>query len=1063
MTSQPDNGYPSNQYGSLSGSPRDDPPVRPRHQRNNSSSVSFLEISSSLESDKLKKRQSDERTGLTASSSADTRTISKHGSLLPYSYSNPTIDELEPSTADDLNRHLNAVPPNHRLSRGRLMGTLKMTDWMSIHSPSTPATPNPGHSRRPSYFSGDSGNTETERRSRPRRWKREYDEEFREELIKQSGNGIRVWYESYCTIDWLHELIKESIRRKKLAQLTGWLGSLSRTWDKSQAWVLVTLVGICTAFVADQIVSAEMWIFELKEGYCATGWRTPKRFCCDSPASYTRSSTLGSMGQFISSIFDRSNLFPFLSPASPDFSQSATIEPFSFNVTRRDYRSPAFKSGSFISQWSNKSPSLLESPGESCPDWHLWADLLPSDLTQSIWIEYLIYIFFSLTFAGLSSLLTVYLSRSTQTHTSNFAESDHKDNLSTINENSFDDINHVPNTARSSYFASFSPHRKSSNTQSKSTQVPPKISYFAAGSGIPEVKCILSGFVIRGYLGLSTMLTKAVGLSLSVGSGLTLGKEGPLVHIACCIGNIFTRLFPKFDRNEGKRREMLSAACAAGVSVAFGAPLGGVLFSLEEVSYFFPPRVMWRSCWCAIVAAATLRVLDPFKTGKTVLFEVTYDQQWHFIELSGFILLGLIAGVLGAWLAKFNVWWTKTFRKLPCIDHHPVLEVLLVAFVTCLLAFSNRFMKLAGTELVYEMLAECELLESSDPAKSSISGACISDPKDTTQLLLNIGMAVVLKFFITAVTFGIKCPAGIFVPSLCIGAMLGRMLGYGVEYAYHYHPDLSVFQICDPSRPFGQACIVPGVWAMVGAAAMLAGVTRTTLSLAVIVVEITGSLVYILPITLSVIIAKTVADNIEHRSIYDLVMDLSELPYLDAKSEYLHYAKPEDIMDHNAEVIVLNAELRASDLRQSIKNMLDAPQLGSGFPLIETSESGDRRISGYVGLVELEHCLSTIEGDPVCTFDGADPDAFHYGSDPNGGSSSSSELTVDFGYLVDHAPVTVSIKTPMELVHEIFVRLGVRYLVVQNHDGNYLGIIDKNRWLRYLNWNERHDSKHKTE
>ncbi|KAI7961088.1 hypothetical protein MJO28_001577 [Puccinia striiformis f. sp. tritici] len=266
MTSQPDNGYPSNQYGSLSGSPRDDPPVRPRHQRNNSSSVSFLEISSSLGSDKLKKRQSDERTGLTASSSADTRTISKHGSLLPYSYSNPTIDELEPSTADDLNRHLNAVPPNHRLSRGRLMGTLKMTDWMSIHSPSTPATPNPGHSRRPSYFSGDSGNTETERRSRPRRWKREYDEEFREELIKQSGNGIRVWYESYCTIDWLHELIKESIRRKKLAQLTGWLGSLSRTWDKSQAWVLVTLVGICTAFVADQIVSAEMWIFELKEG-----------------------------------------------------------------------------------------------------------------------------------------------------------------------------------------------------------------------------------------------------------------------------------------------------------------------------------------------------------------------------------------------------------------------------------------------------------------------------------------------------------------------------------------------------------------------------------------------------------------------------------------------------------------------------------------------------------------------------------------------------------------------------------------------------------------------------
>jgi chloride channel 3/4/5 len=125
-------------------------------------------------------------------------------------------------------------------------------------------------------------------------------------------------------------------------------------------------------------------------------------------------------------------------------------------------------------------------------------------------------------------------------------------------------------------------------------------------------------------------------------------------------------------------------------------------------------------------------------------------------------------------------------------------------------------------------------------------------------------------------------------------------------------------------------------------------------------------------------------------------------------------------MDRNAEVIILNGELRASDLRQSIRNMLEAPQLGSGFPLLETSENGDMRISGYVGLVELEHCLSTIDGDPICTFDGADPDV-----SPNGGMSPNYELPVDFGYLVDHAPVTVSVQTPMELIHEIFVRLGV--------------------------------------
>lgn len=135
-----------------------------------------------------------------------------------------------------------------------------------------------------------------------------------------------------------------------------------------------------------------------------------------------------------------------------------------------------------------------------------------------------------------------------------------------------------------------------------------------------QIKTILSGFIIRGYLGKWTLLIKTVTLVLVVSSGLSLGKEGPLVHVACCCGNFFSSLFSKYSKNEGKRREVselsvcllevgvlgshshtlvlmkgfgahaelsalqvLSAAAAAGVSVAFGAPIGGVLFSLEEV------------------------------------------------------------------------------------------------------------------------------------------------------------------------------------------------------------------------------------------------------------------------------------------------------------------------------------------------------------------------------------------------------------------------------------------------------------------------------------------------
>lgn len=101
--------------------------------------------------------------------------------------------------------------------------------------------------------------------------------------------------------------------------------------------------------------------------------------------------------------------------------------------------------------------------------------------------------------------------------------------------------------------------------------------FLAAGSGIPEVKTILSGFILHEFLGLRTLLVKATGLTLAVASGMNLGKEGPLVHIGACVANVLTRFFPKYSTNESKKREALSSACSAGVAVAFGAPIGGVL------------------------------------------------------------------------------------------------------------------------------------------------------------------------------------------------------------------------------------------------------------------------------------------------------------------------------------------------------------------------------------------------------------------------------------------------------------------------------------------------------
>ena len=175
---------------------------------------------------------------------------------------------------------------------------------------------------------------------------------------------------------------------------------------------------------------------------------------------------------------------------------------------------------------------------------------------------------------------------------------------------------------------------------------------WAAGSGIPEVKTTLSGFVIRSHTSWQTFTVKLIGLVFVVSSGLNVGKQGPLVHVAVCLADIFSNFFAKFRHNEAKKREMMSAAAAAGVAVAFAAPIGGVLFSLEEVSYYFPHKTLWRAFFCASIAALVLGLCTPFDT--SVLFQVTYTENWRYFELLPFAFLGIIGGLLGAIFIKVH-------------------------------------------------------------------------------------------------------------------------------------------------------------------------------------------------------------------------------------------------------------------------------------------------------------------------------------------------------------------------------------------------------------------------
>lgn len=193
---------------------------------------------------------------------------------------------------------------------------------------------------------------------------------------------------------------------------------------------------------------------------------------------------------------------------------------------------------------TSKSPhaSLGEPPvAEDCEDWHMWR--------QDYWSSFGIYVGFALAFGIISASVTLLT----------------KANLPSISVD--EDDNDGGDTGN--------PIKKKKDGSSG------KVMLMAAGSGIPEIKTILSGFVIPGFLSWKVMIVKAIGATFAVSTGMCLGKEGPFVHISTCSGWLVANLFPKYKENGRKMREMLSVACAAGLSVAFGAPIGGVLFSYE--------------------------------------------------------------------------------------------------------------------------------------------------------------------------------------------------------------------------------------------------------------------------------------------------------------------------------------------------------------------------------------------------------------------------------------------------------------------------------------------------
>ncbi|XP_023601214.1 LOW QUALITY PROTEIN: H(+)/Cl(-) exchange transporter 4 [Myotis lucifugus] len=493
--------------------------------------------------------------------------------------------------------------------------------------------------------------------------------------------------------------------------------------------------------------------------------------------------------------------------------------------------------------------------------------------------------------------------------------------------------------------------------------------------------------------------------------------------------------------------EVLSAAAAAGVSVAFGAPIGGVLFSLEEVSYYFPLKTLWRSFFAALVAAFTLRSINPFGNSRLVLFYVEYHTPWYMAELFPFILLGVFGGLWGTLFIRCNIAWCRR-RKTTRLGKYPVLEVIVVTAITAIVAYPNPYTRQSTSELISELFNDCGALESSQLCDY------INDPNMTRPVddipdrpagrgvytaIWQLALALVFKIVITIFTFGMKIPSGLFIPSMAVGAMAGRMVGIGVEQlAYHHHDWIIFRNWCRP----GADCVTPGLYAMVGAAACLGGVTRMTVSLVVIMFELTGGLEYIVPLMAAAVTSKWVADAFGKEGIYEAHIHLNGYPFLDVKDEFTHRTLATDVMRPRRGEPPLSVLTQDSMTVEDVETLIKETDY-NGFPVVVSRDS--ERLIGFAQRRELILAIKNARQRQ----EGIVSNSIMYFTEDPPELPANSPQPLKLRRVLNLSPFTVTDHTPMETVVDIFRKLGLRQCLV-TRSGRLLGIITKKDVLRHM-------------
>ncbi len=478
----------------------------------------------------------------------------------------------------------------------------------------------------------------------------------------------------------------------------------------------------------------------------------------------------------------------------------------------------------------------------------------------------------------------------------------------------------------------------------------------AKGHGIPEV---MEAVALRGgKIRKRVALVKVIASALTIGTGGSAGREGPVVQIGSSIASGLSRVFGfKTDRT----RTIVACGAAAGIAATFNAPIAGVVFSLEIITGSFG-----LSAFTPVVAAAVMAtVITHFVRGNVVVFEIPAELQEatalsHPLEVLPYGVLGLLAGVASVLYIRTlyaTEDWFDRRQRLPAWSKAAVGGLL----VGCIGFLLPRVMG-QGVETILAALDGdmVELFDRFPEATGNLS------PLLVTGIAL-LALAV-FKVLATSLTIGSGGSGGVFAPSLFIGACIGGAFGLGyLEIFGVMETMVSSFErVLDWRDWFGweprasESLVAPSAaaFALVGMGAVVSGVTHAPVSAVLILFEMTDDYDVILPLMLASVISTAVCSHTLGDSIYTRK--------LRRKGVSLHEGREQSVL---RSVPVKEAMRERSDLtlipehmpfRQMVKRVTECT--GHTFAVV----SKDEDLVGIVTFDDLREAL-TVEalGDLV--------------------------------------------------------------------------------------------------